>query len=55
MTVTLIHYLAAALVIIGSALVLRAVWLVDLEAESQTPQPRAAEAAPAEEEWREAA
>ena len=54
MTVTLIHYLAAALVIIGSALVLRAVWLVDLEAESQTPKPRA-EAAPEVEEWREAA
>jgi hypothetical protein len=49
--VSLLQFVAAGLVIVGSALVLGAVWLADLE--GQMPQSRADEATPAE--WREAA
>jgi hypothetical protein len=53
MNVTLIHIVAAALVVIGSGLVLRAVWLADLDAPASRPEPR--EAAADVTEWREAA
>ena len=49
---TLLQYVAAALVTVGSALVLRVVWLADLEGETSEPQPsESAQRA----EWREAA
>ena len=51
-TVTLLQYVAAALVTVGSALVLRVVWLADLEGETSQPQP--SESAQRT-EWREAA
>jgi hypothetical protein len=51
-TVSLLQYVAAALVIVGSALVLRTVWLADLDGRASDPQP--SEAAH-EREWREAA
>ena len=51
-TVTLLQYVAAALVTVGSALVLRAVWLADLDGQASEPQPsESAQRA----EWREAA
>jgi hypothetical protein len=50
--VTLLQLVAAALVTVGSALVLRAVWLADLDGAEAQPQPRES-AQP--EEWREAA
>ena len=50
---SLLQFVAAGLVIVGSALVLGAVWLSDLEGQMPLPQARADEAAPAE--WREAA
>jgi hypothetical protein len=50
--VTLLQYVAALLVTVGSALVLRAVWLADLE--GQGPEPRVRESAPPA-DWREAA
>ena len=49
---TLLQYVAAALVTVGSALVLRAVWLADLD--DQTSQPQPSESAPRA-QWREAA
>ena len=49
---TLLQLVAAALVTVGSALVLRAVWLADLEGQASEPQPTEA-VHPAE--WREAA
>ena len=48
----MLQFVAAGLVIVGSALVLGAVWLADLEGEMGEPDAREA-AAPAE--WREAA
>ena len=48
---SLLQFVAAGLVIVGSALVLGAVWIADLE--GQMPKSRADETAPAE--WREAA
>ncbi len=51
-TVSLLQYVAAVLVTVGSALVLRAVWLADLEGQASEPQPsETAQRA----EWREAA
>jgi hypothetical protein len=50
--VTLLQLVAAALVSMGSALVLRAVWLADLEGQESQPQPTES-AQPVE--WREAA
>jgi hypothetical protein len=51
-TVTLLQLVAAALVTVGSALVLRAVWLADLDGQASEPQPgESAQRA----EWREAA
>ena len=51
-TVSLLQFVAAALVLVGSALVLGAVWLADLE--GQVGEPRSEEPTrPAE--WREAA
>ena len=54
---TLIHYVAAALVIIGSALVLRTVWLMDLDAPEavKVPVPGEPAGSAEAEEWREAA
>ena len=56
---TFIQYFAAALVIIGSGLVLRAVWLFDLDAPVSVPQPDSREEmVPAEalsDDWRQAA
>jgi len=50
--VNLLKYFAAALVALGSALVLRAVWLADLDGQASDPQPsESAQRA----EWREAA
>ena len=49
---TLLQYVAAALVTVGSALVLRTVWLADLEGQSSEPRPsESAQQA----KWREAA
>ena len=49
---SLLQYVAAVLVTVGSALVLRAVWLADLEGQASEPQPsETAQRA----EWREAA
>jgi hypothetical protein len=57
MTVTFIQYFAAALVIIGSGLVLRAVWLADAEPSApgriRDASPRSE--MPDLEDWREAA
>lgn len=50
---TLLQVVAAALVTVGSALVLRAVWLSDLEGPVSEPQPGAS--VEHHEEWREAA
>jgi hypothetical protein len=50
--VILLLLVAAALVTAGSALVLRAVWLADLESPASQPHP--SESAPRS-EWREAA
>jgi hypothetical protein len=50
-TVTLLQLVAAALVTVGSVLVLRTVWLADLEGHTSEPNP--VESAPAE--WRKAA
>jgi hypothetical protein len=52
MKVSFLQFLAAALVMVGSALVLGAVWLADLEA--QPSEPQADEITPRA-EWREAA
>lgn len=49
---TLLQYVAAALVTVGSALVLRAVWLADLDGQSSEPQPSESVQRA---EWREAA
>ena len=51
-TVSFLQFLAAALVMVGSALVLGAVWLADLE--GQPSEPQADEITPRA-EWREAA
>jgi len=51
-TVSLLQFVGAALVIVGSALVLGAVWLADLDGQISEPQP--SESAPRA-EWREAA
>ena len=49
---SLLQFVGAALVIVGSALVLGAVWLADLDGQISEPQPsEAAERA----EWRKAA
>jgi hypothetical protein len=52
MKVSFLQFLAAALVMVGSALVLGAVWLADLE--GQPSEPQADEITPRA-EWREAA
>lgn len=52
-TVTLLQIVAAALVTVGSALVLRAVWLADLES-TRADEGHPNESAPLT-EWREAA
>ena len=49
---TLLQLVAAALVTVGSALVLRAVWLADLEGPEAQPQPSETVQ---RDEWREAA
>ena len=49
---TVLQFVAAALVTVGSALVLRAVWLADLEEQGSQPQPSASAH---QAEWREAA
>jgi hypothetical protein len=48
----MLQFVAAALVIVGSALVLGAVWIADIE--GQPAEPRADET-PRHEEWRKAA
>ena len=51
----LLQVVAAALIAAGSALVIRAVWLADLEPESPRIEPVAQRPAEIESEWREAA
>ena len=51
-TVSLLQFVGAALVIVGSALVLGAVWLADLDGQMAEPESRES-ARPAE--WRKAA
>lgn len=48
---TLLQYVAAALVTVGSALVLRAVWLADLDGQASEQPSESAQRA----QWREAA
>ena len=51
----LLQAVAAALIAAGSALVIRAVWLADLEPESPRTEPLAQAPPEIETEWREAA
>jgi hypothetical protein len=53
--VDLLQVVAAALIAAGSALVIRAVWLADLEPESPRKEPVAQAPAEIATEWREAA